>query len=233
MKAITTIMALAASASMCFAEAPAGAEQNEAEEASDSEGYMWRVTVGGFARGSMRIRPEGFDNKETQGYGADVDVLFNAWENDDFRVWTGLGFGWMPNQKVYDKHWDTAGLAENQKMEMQYGEMRFLLVPEWQATESLAFGVRLGATLDWVRCRNPWSWSWGGFGGAGTETYSKFMAQGVAGLQATYMFTETIGLYALVDARMGNDVYFKKNGERMAKLDMTGWYAGFGLVTQF
>ena len=47
------------------------------------------------------------------------------------------------------------------------------------------------------------------------------------------MFTDNFGLYANVDARMGEKVKFKKEGQRVAKLDMSGWYAGVGAIVMF
>ena len=183
------------------------------------------MTLGGFARGGMGFRPEGFKKDHVEAYGADTDFQFNLLQENDFNLWAGLGFSWAPNRNAYNKREDVdvgGATAYNiDRVQMQYGQLRLLLVPEWQATESLSLGVRLGVGLDWIRMRDRREGGliipgFGTFSDSGTEKFSRFGAEGIAGLQATYMFTDNFGLYANVDARMGEKVKFKKEGRRVA-----------------
>ena len=206
------------------------AQDSEQEGCSQS----WRVTVGGFGRGSMRMTPSDMPRGRFEMYGADADVLFKAYETERFNLWTGVGFGWAPNQEVYDET-RTAGAAYNHtKSTLQYGELRFMVVPEWKATDDFSLGLRLGVAFDWTHCRTHTDGGIPGlFAFSGSESYSDFIAQGIVGLQGTYMFMENVGLCAAIDWRGGNDPTLKKNGETYGKLSMDGWYASAGVVVAF
>lgn len=214
--------------------------------AQDSEleggSQLWRLSIGGFGRGSMRLKSEDMPSGRFEMYGADADVLFKAYETEDFNFWTGVGFGWAPNQRVYNKSrvWNFPGVTVSnaEKNDLQYGELRLVAVPEWKATDDILLGLRLGVAFDWTRCKNhrhstvsipplpP-------IAEDGSETYSDFLAQGIVGLQGTYMFTENIGLYAAIDWRGGSDPTLKKNGITYGKLSMDGWHASVGATVQF
>lgn len=222
------MVATAAICSMCaFADAEMG---------SEAYSPAWKLTVGGFARGSMHMTPAEMKEGRFELYGADADLMINAHETEDFNLWAGVGFGWAPNQEVYNKTETGAfGASLHQKNDLQYGELRLMLVPEWKATESLSFGLRLGAALDWTRARDKWDISFPGLGviGEGSDTLNKFMAQGIVGVQTTYMFTDHLGLYANLDWRGGGRHMLKRYGENYGKLSLDGWYAGAGAVLQF
>ena len=229
------VVAAAAIAIGAFAQ-----DQDKTENGSSSQ--SWRLTVGGFGRGSMTMRPADMPGGRFEMYGVDADAQFNAYETEKFNLWTGVGFGWAPNQNVYKKS-ETRTLpgataVNSEKNDLQYGEVRLMAVPEWKATDSLAFGLRLGAAFDWTRCKNHWDGSVtiplvGTFGDSGADTYTQFLVQGIAGLQGTYMFTDNFGLYAAVDWRGGGEHMLKKNHENYGKLDMDGWYASCGAVFAF
>ena len=214
-----------------------GVFAQEAEQAGGSS--SWRLSVGGFGRGSMTMRPAEMPGGRFEMYGTDADAQFNAYERENFNLWTGVGFGCAPNQKVYKKRESRsigAGLTSDlsEKNELQYGELRLMAVPEWKATDGLALGLRLGAAFDWTRCKNHWE---AGIPGiwmdSGADTYTQFLVQGIVGLQGTYMFTDNFGLYAAVDWRGGGEHMLKKNHENYGKLDMDGWYASCGAVFTF
>ena len=217
-----------------------GAFAQEAEQSGGSS--AWRLTVGGFGRGSMTMRPESMPGGRFEMYGTDADMQFNAYETEKFNLWTGVGFGWAPNQKVYKKSETRTALGatevNSEKNDLQYGELRLMAVPEWKATESFALGLRLGAAFDWVRCKNHWDGSvtiplLGTFTDSGADTYTQFLVQGIVGFQGTYMFTDNFGLYAAIDWRGGGEHTLKKNHENYGKLDMDGWYASGGAVLRF
>lgn len=209
-----------------------GAFAQESEETDSSP--AWRLTVGGFGRGSMTMRPADMPGRRFEMYGADADVQFRICDEEKFNLWTGVGFGWAPNQRIYDKT-RIAGIAYNRaKDELQCGELRLLAVPEWKATESLALGLRLGAALDWTRCK---ALTEGGvppfFAFSDNETYTQLLVQGIVGFQGTYMFTDNFGLYAAIDWRGGGEHALKKNHVGYGKLDMDGWYASGGMLLAF
>lgn len=224
------IIAVAAATSLC-----ALAQEETSELTTERVSSAWRLTVGGFGRGSMHMTPNEMQRGRFELYGADADLLVNVVETEDFDVWAGVGFGWAPNQKVYNKTDTSFAPAYNkEKNELQYGELRLMLEPEWKATEALSFGLRLGAAFDWVRCRNHWE---GGIPGIividGSDTYNKLMVQGIVGVQTIYMLTDHLGLYANIDWRGGGKHMLKRYGENYGKLSLDGWYAGAGAVVQF
>lgn len=231
---------LGACASFVFADTMAPEGVNREDEECSNEGRVWRMTLGGFARGGMNLHPNGFKKERVEAYGADADFQFNLLQCSDLNLWADLGFSWAPNRRVYKKNGKEdigAGFSYcwAERVQMQYGQLRLMLVPEWQATESLAFGVRLGVGLDWIRMREHYSDAIVPAIGAWSQSdkSSRFTAEGIAGLQATYMFTSNLGFYANIDARMGEKMRFKKRGTHVAKLDMSGWCAGAGLIVQF
>ena len=66
-----------------------------------------------------------------------------------------------------------------------------------------------------------------------SESQTEFAAQGIVGLQATYLFFENFGLYANVDWRLGDKTEFDFGDDRHASVDMSGWYWGVGAVVTF
>ena len=146
------------------------------------------------------------------------------------------------------------GEVNRGSLDLGYGEFRLLLVPEWKATDALSLGVRLGVAFDWINAkgkgRQDWAWrqrtvvdvppyvhyddELSGSGSAGmTESETRFAAQGIVGLQATYLFFENFGLYANVDWRLGDKTDFDFGDDVRASVDMSGWYWGVGAVVSF
>ena len=152
---------------------------------------------------------------------------------------------------TYDFNYAESTTAET---EFGYGEFRMMLVPEWKVTERFALGARLGVAFDWLnaRCsgRNDWAWDSkfvlnipgipqeietdGDTGGSRwSESETKFAAQAILGLQATYLFTDNLGLYGCFDWRLGGDTEFGVGNGGKLSVDMDGWYWGAGVVVQF
>ena len=144
--------------------------------------------------------------------------------------------------------------SSRSKMDMSYGEFRMMLVPEWTVTEQLSLGARLGVAFDWMRIKAKYdsSWAWNssfvmnipGVGqetdtdadagrSDGSDTMTEFAAQGIVGLQATYMFTDNLGAFAGCDWRVGEKTDVKKGGRNYGTVDMSGWYAVVGIVVRF
>ena len=132
-------------------------------------------------------------------------------------------------------------------LDVAYGELRLLLVPEWQITKRWAVGARAGVAFDWVRATIKTStWSLMNLHIPGGEELvipagpfeesdhmTDFAAQAIMGVQTTYMFCDNLGLYANIDYRCGGNADFEKNGEKYGESDMDGWFAGAGVVVQF
>ncbi len=171
------------------------------------------------------------------------------------------GFGSTRTQTTRDVSTDGSTVIDfdyressRSSLDLGYGEFRLLLVPEWRATDALSLGVRLGAAFDWLnaKCAGRQDWAWhqrttvdippyvhdvtdvadaGSDGAAASET--KFAAQGIVGVQATYLFTESLGLYANVDWRLGGKTDFDFGDGARASVDMSGWYWAVGAVVSF
>ena len=228
-------------------------EANELQEENGSQN--WRITAGGFARGSMKAKIGNLSDR-VELYGADLDLYYRAVEADGFSLWAGIGGTFTPYQDAgkvsfYEKDvsdpYTTIELGGKGECDVGYGEFRMMLVPEYEVAEGWSFGARLGVAFDWLRARGSLStWSRTTINIPGipstsipvgpsndSEKFSDFVAQGVVGLQATYLFTDNLGFYSAIDYRVGDEAEFKKNGEKYGSLNMNGWYASAGLVLQF
>jgi hypothetical protein len=228
-------------------------EANELQEENGSQN--WRITAGGFARGSMKAKIGNMSDR-AELYGADLDLFHRVFEKGNFSFWAGIGGAFTPYQdvgeisfKAVDANdpYTTIELGGKGDLEVGYGEFRMLLVPEYNVTENWTIGARIGVAFDWLRARGSLStWSRTTINTPGipstsipvgpsndNEKFSDFVAQGVVGLQTTYLFTDNLGFYSAIDYRVGGEAEFKKNGEKYGSFDMNGWYASAGLVLQF
>lgn len=263
------IMAAAACAMFAAAADEKPAELVEREDA----GGNWRIEIGGFGRGRAKAKVDGMGSKRFETYGADLDLQYRVWNNEDFNVWAGIGGTFCPRQKASGGFGGRSSQSEHQvsddgyttydfnytseergKAEVGYGEFRMMLVPEWNVWDRLFLGARLGVAFDWINARysgrSAWVWN-SAFSynipgmppatstdsdsgrSSYSETHTQFAAQAILGLQATYMFTDNLGLYANFDWRMGDDAEFGAGNGRELKVDMDGWYWGAGVVFAF
>ena len=238
-----------------FAAGLAGLVQaNELQEENDSQN--WRITAGGFARGSMKAKIGNLSDR-VELYGADMDLYYRAVDADGFSLWAGIGGTFTPYQDAgkvsfYEKMGDNGVSIEaggNGEVDVGYGEFRMMMVPEYEITSNWSLGGRIGVAFDWLRARGKLStWSKTSipqpgdpsvfipvneFASEESDNYSDFNAQAILGLQTTYLFTDNFGFYASIDYRIGDEAEFEENGEKAGKLDMDGWYAGVGVVIQF
>ena len=226
---------------------------NGKEEVVDSQN--WRITAGGFARGSMKAKI-GNMSERTELYGGDLDLYYRAFEIGRFSLWTGIGGTFTPyqdvsKQSIYEKDASdpmaVIELGVDAESEVGYGEFRMLLVPEYEVQAGWNIGGRIGVAFDWLKARGSLStWSRTTINIPGipstvipvgpsgeSEDFSDFTAQAILGLQTTYFFTDNIGLYGAIDYRVGDEAKFKKNGEKYGSLDMDGWYVSAGIAVQF
>lgn len=241
-------MMIAAVSVMGTFAAFAAAEQEVGEQ-------NWRVTVGGVARGSMKGKVGNFSER-CEAYGADLDIQYKTFSSGDFNLWTGIGGSYIPEQRVskasfyeIDNSDPDVTIEDGGRgsLDIAYGELRLLLVPEWQITKRWAVGARAGVAFDWVRATIKTStWSLTNIHIPGlpeaiipvgpdgeTDHMTDFVAQAIMGVQTTYMFCDNLGLYANFDYRCGGSADFEKNGQKYGELNMNGWFAGAGVVVQF
>ncbi len=211
----------------------------------------WRLSVGGFARGSMKLRTEGFGSMRTEAYGADLDARYRAFQTGDFSLWAGIGGSFTPYQQLATESYcncrtdgrTTIEQNASAKANVSAGEFRLMLVPEYALTERWSVAARVGVAFDWVRLQYSASY-WGSatIGGTPLASYgpvkmsdkdTDFVTQAILGLETTYMLTDNLGLYANFDYRCGGNAKFKDGDEQVAELNMDGWYAGVGAVVTF
>ena len=263
----TTLVA----AALCACAAMAEEAATELVEETDSL-PRWRLTVGGFGRGDVRTKLKGATADREQLWGADIDVQYNVWGNDYFNVWVGIGGSFCPSSDAFGR----AGVGsrsehdvsedgfvtydfnyssrERRTVDLGYGELRLMAVPEWKVTERFSIGARVGVAFDWIRaeCKHDSNWAWNSRfvvdipgipvdidedsdrgGGSHSDSSTEFAAQAIVGVQATYMFLDWMGIYANCDWRIGGDTTFKTSYGDQFAVDMSGWYAGAGMVVQF
>jgi hypothetical protein len=229
-------------------------QANELQE--ENGGQNWRITAGGFARGSMKAKIGNLSDRVVL-YGGDIDLYYRAVEANGFTLWAGIGGTFTPYQDAgkvsfYEKMGDqftSIELGGKGEFDVGYGEFRMMLVPEYEITSNWSLGGRIGVAFDWLRARGKLStWSKTSivlsgdppvfipvdeFASEQSSKYSEFVAQAILGLQTTYLFTDNLGLYASIDYRIGGEAKFKKHGKKAGTLDMDGWYAGVGIIVQF
>ena len=232
----------------------------------------WRIAVGGFCRGNVKTRLKGGSAGHKQFWGADMDLQYSVWANQDFNICVGLGGTFCPSQDAYSGNGGSRrgehqvsddgyvtydfnyASSERWSVELGYGEFRMMAVPEWNVTERFALGARIGVAFDWIRakCERSSVWRWDsrfdtdipgipavvdvdsdGGGSGYSEEKTKFAAQAILGLQATYLLTDYLGIYAACDWRLGGDTTFNTGYGDVFAVDMSGWYASAGLVVQF
>ena len=229
----------------------------EANELQEENGCQnWRITAGGFARGSMKAKIGNLSDR-VELYGADMDLYYRATEAGGFSLWAGIGGTFTPYQDAgkvsfYEKMGDDAVSIEaggNGEVDVGYGEFRMMLVPEYEITSNWSFGGRIGVAFDWLRARGKLStWSKTSIAQPGVSSifipvsefasmesnnYSDFNVQAILGLQTAYLVTDNFGFYASIDYRVGGEAEFKKSGEKFGAFDLDGWCAGIGVVVQF
>ena len=210
----------------------------------------WRLSVGGYARGSMKLKSEGFGSIRSEAYGADLDARYRAFQAGDFSLWAGLGGSFTPYQQLATASYGKCRsdgrttIEENNsaKANVSAGEFRLMLVPEYALTERWSVAARVGVAFDWVRLQySARYWGSATIGGTPLASYgvkesgkdTDFVTQAILGLETTYMLTDNLGLYANIDYRCGGNATFKDEGDKVAELNMDGWYAGVGAVVTF
>ena len=128
---------------MIAAVAAMGAFAAFAAEEQEVGAQNWRMTIGGVARGSMKGKI-GIFSERCEAYGADLDVQYKAFSAGDFNLWTGIGGSYIPEQRMgkmsfYELDNSDPDVTREDggrgSLDVAYGELRLLLVPEWQITK--------------------------------------------------------------------------------------------------
>lgn len=202
-----------------------------------------RLSAGGFGEFGTELKHLNINQKECKDlYGSRLDLQVNLLSKRDFNLWVGLGATYTPEQKYVSYSYTEQGLGYvyngNEKMEFESYGLRLFTVPEWQVTQQLALGLRLGVEI--LHAETTFTGSdVAVFAGGGTasdswkDRYSDTLVRGIAGLQATWMFTDHFGLTAYGEGHFGNKMSFEDDGEKWASFDTTAFEAGIALTWQF
>lgn len=187
-----------------------------------ADGNRWRVGVGGFGRGNIRTETSPLGrSRRTDLYGAELSIQRNLLTRGPYDLWLGIGGAYSPRQ---------GGVFAAKDADFGYGEFSLMTVPQRRLTDDLALGLRLGATFNWLNMKENAA-SDPAFDGRGSSD-TRFAAQAILGVQATYMLTDRFGFYGNVDWRLGDETEFRtRAGE--CSVDISGWLWGVGAVLTF
>lgn len=187
----------------------------------------WRLGLSGFARSGVRLSMDGFGSGRTSLYGADLDLQYSLGGRGPYGLWLGIGGSYCPRQDdVFDRGSRLADVRG--RLDLDYGEFRLMTVPHWRMTDDLSLGLRLGVAFDWLTVSS----SLDGDGMAGSGDDTRFLAQGIVGVQATYRLTDAIGLSSHADWRHGGTAEFETD-TGSSSADLSGWHYGVGVVITF
>lgn len=206
----------------------------------DCDAGRWRVALSGNGRFGQELKSV-LGKEHIELYSVGLDVQYNLMSRDSFNLWLGLGYSYTPEQEAMDEKWHESDVdysySGHVTVDIEWHDFRLMLIPEWQVTESLALGVRLGIGVGFYDCTvkasdhyqdayESESWS---------ASYSEddTLIQGIVGLQATYLFTDYIGVQAYCDMVFGNELDTRVEGEKVGSFDPSGVAAGVAIVGQF
>ena len=183
----------------------------------------WQLGAGGFGRGRVLVERDAFRSGRTTVFGPEADLQYGLARHGPYDFRLGLGGAYCPRQgESLRREGPDAARA---KTALGYGELRLLAVPQRQVTEDLMLGLRLGVALDWLSAESSAV-------GGGSDSDTRFAAQGILGIQATWLFTDRLGLYSNLDWRLGGEDEFEaRDGE--STVDLSGWYWSVGAFVTF
>ena len=213
-------------------------------ERSDEAG-LFRVSAGGFGRFGMDMKyAAGREHLEL--YGAGVDFQYNLLPEERFNLWVGVGYSYAPEQDAckyteqynYSSNGTTWSETYAGKFELKAHDFRLMLIPEWQICEDFALGLRMGVSLGFYDGKLTETYTYADDWGSDSEGPCSYkqddtVVQGLIGVQATWFFSESVGAYVYCDARFGDDVDLKIDGEKFGKFETSGVEVGVAAVGQF
>lgn len=174
----TTIAILAAALTVGAAADEALTNGVEIEETDELIGL--KVKFGGFGHGNIRTKAGQGGSDREEVWGPEMEVHYNVYEGESFRLWVGVGGAFAPRQDVYGRR-SRSSTSEHQvsddgyviydfeaqteaarSLELQSTELRLIATPEWQVSDSFSIGGRMGVALEWLqgKYRNSSSWHW-------------------------------------------------------------------------
>ncbi len=171
-----------------------------------------------------------------------ADLQFNLLSEEKFNLWMSIGGSAAPEQdftEFYVSHGSpsTGKLSLTCDFDFAAYDLRLMLIPEWQLTDSLALGLRLGvggSYYHWEVDERLAAFSSSGSGSISAKWHDHDLTlQGIVGLQATWMLSENIGVFAFCDARVGDKMELELEGEKVGELSSTSVDAGLGITFAF
>lgn len=251
-RVMTFAMALMAACACAEIKAVATDVGDVPMTAEDDVSSRFRIAGGAVGRFGVEGRLQalvdvGGKKAHTELYGIGLDVQYKLLEKDGFNLWLGLGGRYLPEQDVA-KGWDcildvpsVMKIDFARKVEMKAYDLRVMLIPEWELTSSFALGARVGLGCTHYRGKetfrfdyemtdnqtNPPTTTTGSISLA--ASFSETELQGILGLQATWMVSDRIGLYAYGDGIFGGDVEITED----CTVDGFAVEAGIGLTISF
>ena len=106
-----------------------------------------------------------------------------------------------------------------------------------EVCEAFALGLRLGIEVQYAKAKFSESLPFTDVGGTDTlgwrfENFDTLVC-GIVGIQATWMFTEHLGLTAYGEGQFGQDMDLEINGNKFGTLEGTAFEAGLSLTFRF
>ena len=247
MKSPLLLAALAASTLMAAPATLQTAERDNAGSFFSFKDEDWssriRLTADGYGNfGSKMELSDPAASTHGDLYGTRLDLQLKLYTKERFNLWVGLGGSWTPDQEfgTYAEDYSDPGVYTETlsgKMEVRDYALRAMVVPEWQLLDPLALGLRLGVELGHTKAKFSEHWSYTDIGGTENDSWdfenSETLVRGIVGLQATWMFTEHLGLTAYGEGQFGQDMDLEIDGEKFGTLKGTAFEAGIGLTWQF
>lgn len=211
-------------------------------EKDDTAAARWRIALSGVGRFgadiSMMDTPL---NKSGELYGAGFEVMFNLLPEEDFNLWVGLGTTYMPKQEfascLASESNANYTLTFDEKVKIKAYDLRFMVMTEWNLTESLALGLRLGVGICHYSGDDAETLSlsdaYGSASMRNTYSYSETLFRAILGVQAHWAITEQLGALAYCQAYLGNKADLKIDGEKVGEFDDVSAEIGIGLTYSF
>ena len=199
--------------------------------------------AGGYGNfGSKMKLTDPATNERGDLYGTRLDLQLNLYTQDSFNLWVGIGSSWTPEQEfgTYSDSYNEPGIYTETlsgKMKLREYALRAMLVPEWEVCEAFALGLRLGVEIQYAKAKFSESLTFTDVGGTDTLGWgfenSDTLVRGIVGIQATWMFTEHLGLTAYGKGQFGQDMDLEINGNKFGTLEGTAFEAGISLTFRF
>lgn len=246
MKALMLLLTAGLLTTGLFAAAPIVTSTDSmkvtATEKDDTAAARWRIALSGVGRFGADISMIDTPlNKSGELYGAGFDVMYNLLPEEGFNLWVGLGTTYMPKQDFASCAMREVAAAYtfsfDEKVKIKAYDLRFMIMPEWNVTESVALGLRLGVGVCHYSGDDTETLSVSDTYGSATMrnsySYSETLFRAILGVQAHWAITEQLGALAYCQAYLGNEADLEINGEKVGEFDDVSAEIGIGLTYSF